>query len=270
MRWNKFSEFIALSFVLPQKMTRQCGMAFQLAMVFTLFVTTAMAVNPKLPFQFQTQWRMVATINNNISIPLDWNPLPPKGVQYLVGSGSTYYYWERKAMLEIYDDFCVPIFGPLDDKTNLFKCNFLNVNLTSYLISEPPSPFPSCCVFGSQVFHPPAPDFLKHMNFNSTGELFDKQVDWCWIPTLMIQLNLLDTVFTRTPIQKQKSEILLLFGLELSMVSQYNILESLKLRRQTNQLGIYQRFASMLRHVDICKDFNVLFVTQQNSCLQFV
>jgi len=155
-------------------------MAFQLVIVFTLFVTTAMAVNPKLPLQFQMQWRMVATINNNISIPLDWNPLPPKGVQYLVGSGSTYYDWDRKAMLEIYDDFCVPIFGPLGDRTNLFKCNFLNVNLTSYLISEPPSPFPSCCVFGSQVFHPPAPDFLKHMNFNSAGQLFDKQVDW-WV-----------------------------------------------------------------------------------------
>lgn len=137
-------------------------------------------INPKLPIHFQMKWRIIASTNNNDSIPLYWNPLPPNGVKYMIGTGSTYYNFDHKAMLEVYDDFCVPIFGPLEDKLNRFRCHFLNVNLASYLISLDESPFPPCCVFGAQVFHPPEPDFLKHMVYNSSGEIMGEPVNW-WV-----------------------------------------------------------------------------------------
>ena len=135
---------------------------------------------PLLAPHFTMKWRIVASTNDNSSIPLDWHPLPPKNVKYMLGTGTTYYDWSQKAMLEVYDDYCVPIFGPLTDKINQFRCNFLNVNLTSYLISLDPSPFPKCCVFGEQVFHPPEPTFLNNMFYNSSAALFGKPVDW-WV-----------------------------------------------------------------------------------------
>ncbi len=47
-------------------------------------------------------------------------------------------------MIEIYNDFCVPIFP---DGNFEFPCVFFNTNETSYLITHKVKNNPECCIF---------------------------------------------------------------------------------------------------------------------------
>ena len=74
-----------------------------------------------------------------------------------------FYDWSQKSMIEHYIDACVPIFPEF---TTPFECKFVNVNMTSYLVtfnSSRPESFPPCCVFG-KPFHPPSTTFLNNLS----------------------------------------------------------------------------------------------------------
>ena len=95
------------------------------------------------------------------------NPWPPYtddviAPPYCAGRANSYYDWSKRALLEMYHDFCVPIF----QNGSNWRCHFLNVNDTVYLISlDNTSPYPPCCVFG-HPWEPPSPDFVKNMPYN--------------------------------------------------------------------------------------------------------
>ncbi|KAL9658049.1 hypothetical protein ABK040_012287 [Willaertia magna] len=143
---------------------------------------------PLLPKFFTTEWLIVAGFNTTV-YPYHWNPYPPtrnnKYTKYEAGTGRTYYDSEKQYMLEVYDQFCVPIFEKDSYPYNSnWPCKFLNVDFVSYLISPKPSssPFPECCVFGEKVFHPPHRGFLNenHVPYNSTTTIFNEPIDW-WV-----------------------------------------------------------------------------------------
>jgi hypothetical protein len=72
-------------------------------------------------------------------------------------------------MIEIYKDFCIPIFT-LPTTNYDFPCNFLNVNNISYLINTgtPTKERPACCIF-QKDFHPPLQTFAVDANMTYYG-----------------------------------------------------------------------------------------------------
>eukprot|EP01117_Protostelium_nocturnum_P013125 TRINITY_DN4879_c0_g1_i1.p1 TRINITY_DN4879_c0_g1~~TRINITY_DN4879_c0_g1_i1.p1 ORF type:complete len:223 (-),score=46.03 TRINITY_DN4879_c0_g1_i1:152-820(-) len=143
-----------------------------LSTIFALAVTASVPKAPSMPPHFTMKWTIMAVDDNNAPPP--YKPVPK--VPYKSGNGKTFYDSKLGNMLEVYEDFCVPIF----EGGNNFKCNFLNVNGTAYLISSH-SQFPPCCIF-SPNFNPPAPDFLAKAKvpFNQTTTLYGNKVDW-WV-----------------------------------------------------------------------------------------
>lgn len=116
------------------------------------------------------KWNIYAMVTNSSAYP--FVPVKP----YTQGTGSTFYDWDRHSMLEVYDDFCVPIF----EQGNNWRCHFLNINGTSYLVSWD-GPLSPCCVF-AEDFNPPSPDFLNaaKVPFNKTTSLEGRDVNW-WV-----------------------------------------------------------------------------------------
>jgi hypothetical protein len=114
------------------------------------------------------------------------DPVPPYGSvvpgPMVQGTGKTYYDWTTQSMLEIYYDFCVPIFSYGND----WRCRFLIVDQVSYLMVMDPVQVEvpkNCCVF-MNPFHPPPPNFAvrAQMPYNTTTELGpgtgDRKVNW--------------------------------------------------------------------------------------------
>ena len=91
-----------------------------------------------------------------------WNLYPP--LPFRSSHGYTYYDWETRNILEIYENYCINIFEKLPN----WRCHFLNTNDTSYLISlNDTSPYPPCCIFG-EPWSPPPPNFASNLPYNST------------------------------------------------------------------------------------------------------
>jgi len=126
---------------------------------------------PQWPEWFTTSWVMYSTPMDDPAPPYTPLPLPP----YTAGRGSTYYDWTSLSMLEVYDDFCVPIFV----NGSNWRCHFLNTQNVSYLITFPGdgAPFPPCCVF-LQPWQPPAPNFIDPIPYNTTANLYGQLSDW--------------------------------------------------------------------------------------------
>lgn len=97
---------------------------------------------PEWPPYFSSNWTIYATTVQDPSPPYRYTPPAP----FIAGRGKTFYDWETKNIIEIYEDFCIPIFD-VPDKIN-FSCNFLNTNHTAYMISTENAYFPDCCIFG--------------------------------------------------------------------------------------------------------------------------
>uniref|UniRef100_A0A7M6DM41 Cnidarian restricted protein n=1 Tax=Clytia hemisphaerica TaxID=252671 RepID=A0A7M6DM41_9CNID len=117
---------------------------------------------PEWPPYFTTEWIIYDTLVENPGPPFADQP---NKTPFRAGHGWTYYDWERKSILELYDDFCLPIF----DKDPDWRCHFLNTNETSFLISlDPSSPYPECCIFG-RPWNAPAPNFASFLPYNSTN-----------------------------------------------------------------------------------------------------
>ncbi|KYQ96748.1 hypothetical protein DLAC_04047 [Tieghemostelium lacteum] len=131
-------------------------MKFYICLVFaiTLAFVSGQSVSPLWPKYFTAQWNLQYTTSSNEPPYGNYPPAP-----YKVGRGLTFYDSTVESMLEVYLDFCVPIFMNGSDWT----CNFLNVNGISYLISDDPNRpdyVPDCCVFGDP-WYPPQPNFLE-------------------------------------------------------------------------------------------------------------
>lgn len=97
--------------------------------------------------QMQMNWTMYSAT--------DFYPLPPYANEppapYTAARGTTYYDFKKLSMVEIYHDWCIPIFPNGND----WKCIFLNTHNTTWLINDSPDMGP-CCVFG-KPWLPPKP-----------------------------------------------------------------------------------------------------------------
>lgn len=78
-----------------------------LAVALTALVAVSAADGaPHLPPYLVMTWRLFSSHNSTARPP--WGPVPPVPVD--VGTGTTYYDWTERRMLEVYDTMCVPIF----------------------------------------------------------------------------------------------------------------------------------------------------------------
>lgn len=116
------------------------------------------------PDVFVVEWTMA--FDPNMSHAPPWGEAAPPGVVNIT-TGKTFYHVidsEVRSMRETYDDFCIPVFGPLS--SNRGGCSFVNAaagpdNGTSYVLFDTPG-LPPCCIIG-RPFHPPPPDFAHAM-----------------------------------------------------------------------------------------------------------
>lgn len=134
------------------------------------------AQHPSWPEHFQTKWTIYDVPHEQPWPPYSAEPATP----YAAGSGATYYDWAKRAIIEVYNDFCVPIFV----NGSNWPCRFLNVDNVAYLISPSKlSGFPDCCVFG-KPWSPPEPTFLDAPGIflNQTSKLGGAPVDWYEMP----------------------------------------------------------------------------------------
>jgi len=130
--------------------------------------------DPLLPQQWVSDWTMYRVFNNWQDNPPPYTS-PPSTLDpsdYATSSGWTAYdntyqwdsYPDSGAMMEYYQDYCLPIF-PID---NNFTCAFISLGLTAYFLTfdeNRPEGMPECCLF-SPVNHPPRRDFVKHLPFS--------------------------------------------------------------------------------------------------------
>lgn len=130
--------------------------------------------DPQFPSQWISDWTMFRVTDNYQSNPPPYtNPpstLSPK--DYTVSYGTTYYdahYVPADkdgvgAMMEHYDDYCLPIF-PI--KNNNYTCSFISLGNKAYFITydDRPKNRPECCLF-SPMNHPPRQDFIKHLDYS--------------------------------------------------------------------------------------------------------
>lgn len=73
-------------------------------------------------------------------------------------------YPDSGAMIEYYEDRCLPIF-PID---NHFTCAFVSLGKTAYFLTfekDRPEDMPPCCLFSPEN-HPPRRDFVKHLPYS--------------------------------------------------------------------------------------------------------
>ncbi len=136
--------------------------------------------DPQFPQMWISDWTMFTVTNTAAS---DVNPPPytnPPIVlepdDYIVSYGTSFYdntYQPENpeddedygAMMEHYNDFCLPIFGK-SLKQNTFTCAFVSLGKKAFFLdydNKTPEGTPDCCMF-SPSNHPPRPDFIKHLD----------------------------------------------------------------------------------------------------------
>ncbi len=148
---------------------------------FFLFITLTLIhsqhIAPIWPNYFTYQWTL-AHVYDDIQLP-PHSTIPIFNTT--IGRGRTCYGWSLPAMIEYYDDICIPNF---ESTSNNFTSNFLNVNGTAFLVVPDPRATgrPPCCIFG-KPWNPPAPDFLQKaagVKYNGTGAFYIRPVFW-WV-----------------------------------------------------------------------------------------
>lgn len=130
--------------------------------------------DPVWPEYWQSGWTMYRVYNGYDKYPPPYPGKPPaalkEGVDYQTSHGATYYdsTWHGRsgegAMVERYDDFCLPIF-PLE---NHYSCKFISLGDTAYFIAGEGRPkwMPRVCLF-SPMNHPPRRDFVSHLPYSA-------------------------------------------------------------------------------------------------------
>jgi len=129
---------------------------------------------PINPDYYSMEWRIFTT-EDKLAPPID--DTNSKDIR-LRGTGKTYYDWSKRSMLEIYNDFCIPIFqNPTTDFN--FQCHFLNVGEKVYLRVFNVPTRPPCCLF-AEDFHPPLPTFAvdNKLPYNSTISIAGEEADY--------------------------------------------------------------------------------------------
>ena len=131
---------------------------------------------PINPNYYSMSWN-IYLIGENVSVPID----PSRDPILRKGTGKTFYNWEHRQMLEVYETFCIPIFELPTTDFN-FRCKFLNTNETVYLLVQGSETRPPCCIF-SQNFHPPLPTFARDnkLVYNGTYSLEQGEYDAYWL-----------------------------------------------------------------------------------------
>ncbi|WP_440055266.1 hypothetical protein ACSLBF_03755 [Pseudoalteromonas sp. T1lg65] len=152
--------------------------------------TAADPQDPQFPDYWISDWTMFTVLNEAASEanppPYANPPTTLKQSDYKVSFGTSYYdstynkaAAEKSAdkenygaMMEYYNDFCLPIFGKTIKESET-DCAFVSLGKKAYYItfdksnnnSEQAFPEPtSCCQF-SPNNHPPRTDFLKHLDY---------------------------------------------------------------------------------------------------------
>jgi hypothetical protein len=130
--------------------------------------------DPVWPEYWQSDWTMYRVYNRYQDYPPPYPAKPPaalvEGIDYEVSYGATFYdsTWRsgsgEGAMMERYDNFCLPIF-PLP---NNYSCAFVSLGDTAYFIAgdDRPSWMPHICLF-SPKNHPPRRDFISHLPYSA-------------------------------------------------------------------------------------------------------
>jgi hypothetical protein len=129
---------------------------------------------PLLPRQYSAEWYY---FNVRSETPPPYGKMPDTDTK---GHGVTHYDWDRKSMVEIYEDVCVNRF-PSGHK---FPCKFLHVGGTAYYMTFEKSAHDapkSCCVLLKPPFYPVRPDFVSlQMTYQKRMPFDHKDADW-WL-----------------------------------------------------------------------------------------
>ena len=130
--------------------------------------------DPLYPQWWVSTWTMYRVFANYDTYPPPYAN-PPAGLtpaDYQVSYGASYYdatYVPKDgdgtgAMMEYYDQYCLPIF-PSD---NHYTCAFVSLGNKAYFLryADRPQGTPQCCKF-SPKNHPPRVDFIKHLPYDA-------------------------------------------------------------------------------------------------------
>ncbi|MFC1751207.1 hypothetical protein ACFL2V_20685, partial [Pseudomonadota bacterium] len=131
--------------------------------------------DPQFPKWWISDWTMFRVMKNfeNNQPPYTNPPSTLGGQDYTISYGTTYYdstYMPKDgdgegAMMEHYNDYCLPIF-PIED--NNYSCSFVSLGNKAYFLTyeeNRPKDMPQCCLF-SPKNHPPRTDFIKHLPYS--------------------------------------------------------------------------------------------------------
>lgn len=130
--------------------------------------------DPLYPEKWISEWTMYTVSKNYQDNPPPYTN-PPSTLSpddYRVSYGATYYdstYVPADgdgvgAMMEHYEEYCLPIF-PID---NHYTCSFISLGNKAYFLTykqNRPEDMPPCCLFSPQN-HPPRRDFIKHLPYS--------------------------------------------------------------------------------------------------------
>lgn len=132
---------------------------------------------PNLPERYFTDFVFWYTTGEGVQPP--WLQLPPRVSSYVLGRGKTWYSWHNRKCIELYLDFCVPIFYP----NSYFPCVIFNFNETAYLMTDVKYRYSGCCVY-KKPWSPPRPDFMKAfaLFYKFNNNAFNISTDWWEIP----------------------------------------------------------------------------------------
>lgn len=130
--------------------------------------------DPLWPEYWQSNWTMYRVYRGYESNPPPYAGKPPAplrdGIDYQTSYGATFYdsTWRgasgEGAMMERYDNFCLPIF-PLP---NNYSCRFISLGDIAYFVAGDGRPpwMPRICLF-SPKNHPPRRDFVSHLPYSA-------------------------------------------------------------------------------------------------------
>ena len=131
--------------------------------------------DPRYPDYWSSNWTMYRVFNGYVENPPPYDGVPPPALKpeqdYETSKGATYYdstwrgRWGEGAMMEHYEDRCLPIF-PI---SNHFSCSFISLGDVAFFVTydkDRPKGMPQFCLF-SPLNHPPRKDFISHLPYSA-------------------------------------------------------------------------------------------------------
>eukprot|EP01125_Pyxidicula_operculata_P021743 TRINITY_DN8603_c0_g1_i1.p1 TRINITY_DN8603_c0_g1~~TRINITY_DN8603_c0_g1_i1.p1 ORF type:complete len:268 (-),score=39.00 TRINITY_DN8603_c0_g1_i1:153-956(-) len=138
---------------------------------------------PRLPNFLTQDWLIISNIT--LSPPFK---SPPSGPNVLVGKGKTFFDWTIRSIVEVYYDYCIPIWPDFpQSQSNKFPCTFVNGPYAkSFVITgaDRPKNWPGpCCLFGDPWYAPP-PNFAQlYMSYYGYNTIDGKFTQVYWMQT---------------------------------------------------------------------------------------